>query len=95
MSANLLWQQDLISNGLNVKLDDGHCIANVGIGDGWMTIYFIETEAKYRNKGEATRLILALRERAHTFDREFRVWCPMNEIIEHICEKYSIEVIKG
>lgn len=65
--SKLVWKADTFmseGNAYFVKLEDGNCVANVGIGidneERWITIYIIETKAAFRGKGEATKLIKAL-----------------------------------
>lgn len=94
MSRILYTPCRLCENTFNFKLEDGHCVANCGIGDDWFTVYLVETPRAYRCKGECTRLLKALKDKAKEKGQQFRLFCPMNPIIEHICEKLNIEMIK-
>lgn len=75
------------------RLKDGHCFVNAGVGKGWLTIYLIQTEIGYENQGEATRLLERLKEYSKETHRKLRVWCPMNEIVVHLCQKLEIEIV--
>lgn len=75
------------------KLEGGHAFANVAIGDDWATVYLVETEPEYRNKGEATKLLAALKEKMEEKGKTFRLWAPMNDTITGICKKLDIEMI--
>lgn len=46
-----LMRKESIFGTYDFKLDDGHCVANVGIGVDWLTVYLIETEEGHRNRG--------------------------------------------
>ena len=48
--SKLMWRESM-GGSYDVKLDDGHCIANIGMGKGWLTVYLIETEAGHRRNG--------------------------------------------
>lgn len=77
----------------NFKLEDGYCMANCAMGDDWFTVYLVETPQAQRSKGECKRLLKALKDTAEEKGQRFRLFCPMNPIIEHICEKLDIEMI--
>ena len=98
--SKLVWKMDTFmadGNSYLVKLDDGYSVANVGIGidkgERWASIYLIETKAEHRVKGEATRLLKVLQEWANKNNAVLRLWCPMNDVIEHICAKLHIETV--
>ena len=57
------------------------------------TVYLVETEPEYRNKGEATKLLAALKEKMEEKGKTFRLWAPMNDTITGICKKLDIEMI--
>lgn len=90
--SKLMWRKSL-AGSYDVKLDDGHCIANIGVGKDWLTVYLIETEVGHRGTGEATRLLLALQDVCNKKDGVLRVWCPMNAVISQICAKLNIEIV--
>lgn len=97
--GKLVWKKDTFmaeGNAYFVKLDDGNSVANVGIGiddiERWITVYFIETRKEFCNKGEATRLLKALQKWAKEKKAVLRLWCPMNDVIGHICTKLNIEI---
>jgi len=85
--------RESLGGSYDVRLNDGFCVANCGIGEDWCTVYLIETVPEYRGKGEAQRLLKELQRRCKRTGRKLRLWCPMNEKIEYICEKLKIEVI--
>ena len=88
-----LMQRKSMGGTWDLKLDDGFCIANCGIGKDWCTIYLIETHPEHRNCGEAERLIKYLQKQCKDTNKKLRLWCPMNETIEHICKKLNLETI--
>lgn len=95
MSKKLLYAKcGFMNDCYNFKLENGNCLVNAGVGKDWFTVYLIETEPAHRNKGEAQELLKVLKEKAEEKGQEFRLFCPMNPIIEHICEKLNIEMIK-
>ena len=96
--SELLWQKDMMGdNCFNVKLTGGHSVANVGYGvdeaGKWMTIYLIQTEAKFRRQGEATRLVEALKEYCAERGVRLAAWCPMNERSEGLFKKTGVEIV--
>lgn len=98
--SNLVWKSDTFmadGNAYFVKLEDGQSVANVGIGidngERWVSVYLIETKSEHRGKGEATRLLKALQEWANDKNAILRLWCPMNDVISHICAKLHIETV--
>ena len=76
------------------KLEDGHCVANCAFDKGWFTVYLIETEKGFENKGECQRLLEALKQYAKDNNQTFGLWCPMNDTIQHITDKLNIKVYK-
>ena len=90
--SKLMWRESM-GGSYDVKLDDGHCIANVGAGKNWLTVYLIETEPKFRKQGEATRLLKALQDVCSRNDAVLRVWCPLNGTMGQICAKLNIEIV--
>lgn len=84
--------REAFSETYDIKLDDGFCVANCGIGKDWLTVYLIETHPEHRGKGEAQRLLRKLKTRCEQTGRILRVWCPMNDVIKHICTKLNIEI---
>ena len=76
------------------KLEDGHCVANCAFDKGWFTVYLIETEKGFENKGECQRLLEALKQYAKDNNQTFGLWMPMNEKIQHIADKLNIKVYK-
>lgn len=95
MSRKLLYAKcSFMEGAYNFKLEGGHCLVNAGVGDDWFTIYLIETSPLHRGKGEAQALLKAIKEKCEEKGQELRLFCPMNPIIEHICEKLGIEMIK-
>lgn len=91
MESNLLFR-----NGFNgtfdVKLSDGHCYANCASGKDWFTVYIIETDPEYRNRGECQKLLETLIEYTEFNGLKFGIYCPMNDTIRHIADKLKIEV---
>ena len=73
------------------KLDDGACVANCGVGSDWLTVYLIETPKEKRGKGEAQKLLKSLTAYCKSTNKKMRLFCPMNAIILHICNKLGIE----
>lgn len=98
--SKLVWKADTFmaeGNAYFVKLDNGNSVANVGIGiddkERWVTVYLIQTRVEHRNKGEATRLLEALQSWAKEKNAILRLWCPMNDVISHICAKLNIKTV--
>lgn len=87
---SVLQYRESIGGSYDLRLADGHCVANAGIGKDWLTIYVIETEPEYRRQGEATRLLKEIKERCAKTGRELTLWCPMGEDIIKLCKKLSI-----
>lgn len=81
-------------NLYELSFENGHCVAIVARGKGWLTVYSIETEYEYRKKGECQRLLKRLKEDSGKYNLKFGLWCPMNKTIEHICEKLGIEMYR-
>lgn len=88
-----LQYRESLGGTYDLRLEGGHCAANAGIGDDWLTIYAIETEQEYRRQGEATRLLNEIKERCAKTGRTLRVWYPMNSKMEDLCKKLKIETI--
>lgn len=88
-----LQYRESMGGSYDLRLADGHCVANAGIGKDWLTIYVIETEPEYRRQGEATRLLNEIKERCANTGRTLRVWHPMNPKMEDLCKKLKIETI--
>lgn len=88
-----LQYRESLGGTYDLRLEGGHCVANAGIGDDWLTIYIIETEQKYRRQGEATRLIKEIKKRCANTGRTLRVWHPMDFKMENLCKKLKIETI--
>lgn len=80
---------------IDFKLSDGVCEANCGLGTDWLTVYLIETPKNNRNKGEAQALLRKLKEYCDSTNRRFGVWHPMNEVVEHICQKMGIKTYES
>lgn len=76
------------------KLEDGHCVANCAFDKGWFTVYLIETEKEFENKGECQRLLEALKQYAKNNKQTFGLFCPMNSKMQHIVDKLKIKVYK-
>lgn len=89
-----LMYRNVFADTYDFKLEDGHCVANCAFDKGWFTVYLIETEKGFENKGECQRLLKALMERAKEEKQEFALWCPMNAQIQHIADKLNIKVYK-
>ena len=85
-----LLYRESFAGSYDVRLVDGHCTANVGIGKDWVTIYFIETALMRRRQGEATRLLTEIKERCANTGRRLTLWCPMGEEIKRLCKKLDI-----
>lgn len=72
-----------------------HCVATVAVGEdangGWATVYDISTLPPFRGRGECQKLLKTLKDAADRNGRRFRLWCPMNKTIEHICQKLAIQ----
>lgn len=88
-----LQYRESLGGSYDVRLEGGHCVANIGLGTDWCTIYLIETELEYRRQGEATRLINELTKRCANTGRTLRVWHPMDFKMEDLCKKLKIETI--
>lgn len=85
----LLYRESM-GGSYDIKLADGHCIVNAGIGKDYLTIYVIETEPEYRRQGEATRLLTEIKERCANTGRQLTLWCPMSDEIIRLCKKLNI-----
>ena len=76
-------------------LEGGHCHAVIAVGveagKRWATVYLIETQKEYRNRGECQKLLIALKKLFEKLNANFAVWCPMNDTMEYICKKLSIK----
>lgn len=90
--SELLYRESF-AGSYDVRLVDGHCTANVGIGKDWFTIYFIETALMHRRQGEATRLIGEIKKRCASTGRTLRVWQPMDVAMENLCKKLHLKTI--
>lgn len=97
--SNILVEEESSICGKVYKIcfeDAPFCRAIVAKGtdkDGrWMTVYQIETDPEYRNKGECQRLLRDLKEGCDKNGVRFGLWCPMNDVIKHITEKLKIKV---
>lgn len=90
---HVLLYRESMGGSYDIKLADGHCVANAGIGKDWLTIYVIETEPEYRRQGEATRLIKEIKSRCAATGRTLKVWEPMSEAMENLCKKLNLETI--
>lgn len=88
-----LQYRESLGGTYDLRLEGGHCVANAGIGDDWLTIYIIETEQEYRRQGEAKRLINEIKERCANTGRTLRIWHPMDFKMENLCKKLKIETI--
>lgn len=86
--------RESLGGTLDFKLDDGHCIANCGVGKDWITVYLIETEKEYHNQGECQRLLMRLKKIAEEQNKRFAIWQPMNSAMVHIANKLSIKIIE-
>ena len=91
---SILMCRNAFADTYDIKLEDGHCVANCAFDKGWFTVYLIETEKGYENKGECQKLLKALMEHAKGNRQEFALWCPMNDKIQHIADKLNIKVYK-
>lgn len=85
------------NNGGMFEYKFNDCVAIVAEGedkDGrWMTIYQILTWPESRNKGDCQGLLKALKKVTQDKGARLAIWCPMNEIMDHICKKLNIEVV--
>ena len=86
--------RESLNGTLDFKLNGGHCIANCGVGEDWITVYFIETEKDYRNQDECQRLLEKLKSVAKKQNKDFVIWYPMDEKIAYIANKLNIKVYK-
>lgn len=93
MSKHTLQYKLDMSGTYTFRLVDGHSIANAGVGTDWLTIYLIETDPGYRNQGEATRLLEELKQMCKSTGRDMAMWCPMNQIAEHLCKKLNLKIV--
>lgn len=89
--SNILCR-DSFNGTIDIKLEDGHCFANCGHGEDWLTVYIIETDPDYRNKGECQKLLKALVEFSTRKQLKFGIYCPMNDAIRHIVDKLQISI---
>ena len=76
------------------KLDDGWCVANCGLSADACIIYLIMTEPSHQGKGEAQRLLMALKDRCIVTHRDLIVRSP-NEPMKHICDKLDILIFES
>lgn len=87
-----LMQKESIFGTYDFKLDDGHCVANVGIGEDWLTVYLIETEEGFRGRGEARKLLEEIKNVCDKKGKLMYMWCPMNKAVGHLCESIGIKI---
>ena len=83
--------RDSIFGTKDIRLKGGHRTANCAIGKDYLTVCLIETPPKFRNRGEAQRLLQGLRKLAEEQGQTFRVWAPITNTMLHICTKLKIE----
>lgn len=95
MSKNTLQYRTDLGGTYTFRLEGGHAIANAGVGPDWLTVYLIETDPKYLNQGEATRLLEELKRRCENTGRSMAMWYPMNPIAKHLCEKLGLKIVGG
>lgn len=76
---------------IDFRLSDGHCVANAGVGKDWLTVYLLKTDEGCEGKGEASKIMAALKKYCDSTKKTMRVWCPMSKKVVHICEKLGIE----
>ncbi len=69
------------------------CVADFGIGDGWVTLYYIESKEK--NKGHATYLLQKAKAFALHTGVKFGGSVALNPAMKHIYEKLDIEEYAG
>ena len=89
-----LMYRNSFADTYDIKLKNGHCIANCGVGEKWLTVYIIETENGFENQGECQKLLEKLREYCSANNKNLLLWCPLNEKINHICNKLNIKCVK-
>lgn len=81
-----------VFGSVDVRLKDGHCVANCAIGHDYVTVLLIHTDEKHQNQGEAQKLLCELKCRAESAGKTFRVWAPLTHTMMHICQKLKIEI---
>lgn len=64
------------------------CTAHVGTGDGWATIYDIESEEE--GKGHATKLLAIMKAHYEKEERVFGSSVALNPAMEHLLKKLNI-----
>ena len=64
------------------------CTANIGVGDGWATVYSIES--KERGKGHATELLSELKKYYEVKGKRFGSSVALNDGMRRILKKLNI-----
>lgn len=90
--GDLVCKKSFVVDTFDFKLRDGFCFANCGLGKDWLTVYLIATASEHQGKGEATKLLTALKEFCNKTGRTLRIWAP-NERCSRLCEKLKIESV--
>lgn len=85
-----------VNNGTRMKrffMNNSTAVVATGTENGkkWATVYEIMTAPAHRGKGEATKLLKGIKELYEKDGYKFGLWCPMNDVIAHICEKLGVE----
>jgi GNAT superfamily N-acetyltransferase len=63
------------------------CVADFGVGEGWATLYHIETEPSQRNKGYATALLVEAKKIYESQGKLFGGSVALSPAMKHIYEK--------
>lgn len=66
------------------------CIANIGVGDNWATIYNIKSIDK--GKGHATALLIEMQKYYENLGKTFGSTIALSETMEHLLKKLNIDV---
>ena len=67
------------------------CYANVGIGNDFATIYYIETLKIDRNKGYATELILQMKKHYKKLGKKFGTSVALSPQMQHLIKKLKLK----
>lgn len=68
-----------------------HCVACVGKGKDWLTLYQIETDFDYRKQGKATALLKEVKFQADAHGLKFGSTVALNDEMKRLLKKLEIE----
>lgn len=68
-----------------------HCVACLGKGEDWLTLYQIETDVDYRKQGKATALLEEVKFQADAHGLKFGSTVALNDEMKRLLKKLEIE----